>query len=368
MITRLFGGSGRLLRPTIIALLIFSVVQVCWWMWDQADYAHQIADNTRALYVDHLATARRLATAGVSAPDIHDYFPHIETDADGQLIISPKALAALEEQRHRHVVQYVAESGFFLIVLAACIAILWRGLHEEREVRHQQDNFLALVSHQFKTPLASLRLSVETLIKRQPPPDYTKELAHRMLEDLARLEGMVTKILDSARLDRGRVTFHDTRVELGAAVEHIAARLSELAQKHNVTLETAIPADLAIHADPIAVDNVLRNLVENAIAATARKGGKVVVSAKETHDGIDIVVCDDGIGFSEQESRKLFEKFQRIETEEPLSTTNTGLGLFIVRRIMHFEHGKVSAASAGPGQGAVFTVTWPTATKEGAAA
>jgi signal transduction histidine kinase len=189
-----------------------------------------------------------------------------------------------------------------------------------------------------------------------------------MLEDLARLEGMVTKILDSARLDRGRVTFHDTRVELAAAVEHIAARLSELAQKHNVTLETAIPSGLAIHADPIAVDNVLRNLVENAIAATARKGGKVVVSAKETLDGIDIVVSDDGIGFSEQESRKLFEKFQRIETDEPLSTTNTGLGLFIVRRIMHFEHGKVSAASAGPGLGAVFTVTWPTATKEGAAA
>ncbi len=353
MITRLFGGSGRLLRPTIIALLIFSVVQVCWWMWDQATYARQIADNTRALYLDHLAAARRLAAAGVATGQIHDYFRHIETDADGALVISPKALLALEEARHRHIVQYAAESGFFLIVLAACIAILWRGLHEEREVRHQQDNFLALVSHQFKTPLASLRLSVETLVKRQPPPDYAKQLADRML--------------DSARLDRGRVTFHDSLVDLAAAVEQIVARLSELAQKHNVTLKTDVPAGFAIHADPLAVDNVLRNLIENAVAATARKGGKVVVSAKQTREGIDVIVTDDGVGFSEQDSRKLFEKFQRLETDEPLTSTSTGLGLFIVRRIMHFEHGKVSAASAGPGRGAVFTVTWPAATNSGAA-
>src|SRR5262249_24986233 len=142
----------------------------------------------------------------------------------------------------------------------------------------------------------------------------------------------------------------------------------ELALKHNVTVEMAIPAGIAVHADPIAVDNVLRNLVENAIAATARKGGKVVVGAKETRDGIDVAVTDNGVGFTEQDSHKLFEKFQRIETEEPVSSTSTGLGLFIVRRIMHFEHGKVSAASAGPGRGAVFTVTWPAAGREGAIA
>src|SRR5262245_25749973 len=134
MVTRLFSGSGRLLRPTIIALLIFSVVQVCWWMWDQATYARQIAESTRVLYVDHLAAARRLASEGVAAPQIHDFFPHIEANAEGDLIISPTALAALEESRRRHVVQYIWESGFFLVVLAACIGILWRGLHEEREV------------------------------------------------------------------------------------------------------------------------------------------------------------------------------------------------------------------------------------------
>src|SRR6185436_19519936 len=126
----------------------------------------------------------------------------------------PAATNELEADRRAHVTQYTWESGFFLVVLAGCIGVLWRGLREEREVRRQQDNFLALVSHQFKTPLASLRLSAETLVKRQPPPDYTKQLCQRMIDDVARLERMVTKILDSARLERGRVEFQKARFDL----------------------------------------------------------------------------------------------------------------------------------------------------------
>ncbi|TAK97991.1 MAG: HAMP domain-containing histidine kinase [Rhodospirillaceae bacterium] len=361
MVTRVFPGSGRLLRPTIIALLVISVVQVCWWMWDQANYARQNMERVHALYVDDAVAARRLAATGMSTEAIHVLFPHIEADGDGNLIIAPEAVTALEDGRQKHITQYIWESGFFLCVLAACIAILWRGLHEEREVRRQQDNFLAHVSHQFKTPLASLRLSVETLVKRQPPPEYAQQLAQRMLDDLSRLEGMVTKILDSARLNRGRVIFHNTRIELAAAVDNVVSRVMDMAQKHNVTLQAEVPAGLAIHADPLAVENVLRNLLENAIAATARTGGKVVVSAKSDRDGIDVLVKDNGTGFTAEDGRRLFEKFQRIETGDQVSSTGTGLGLFIVRRIMHFEHGRVSASSAGPGRGATFTVTWPQA-------
>jgi signal transduction histidine kinase len=361
MIGRLFPGGGRLLLPTIIALLVFSVVQVCWWMWDQDNYARQTMERTQSLYTDDLIAARRLVDLGVSAEEVHQIFGHIEARSDGQLIISPAAVERLETARKRHITQYVFESGFFLFVLAACIAILWRGLHEEREVRNQQDNFLALVSHQFKTPLASLRLSVETLVKRQPSPEYAQQLAQRMLDDLGRLEGMVTKILDSARLNGGRVTFRNDRVELGAAVDHIVSRLGDFAARHNVVLKTDVPAGLAVHADALAVDNVLRNLLENAISATASTGGEVVLTAQRARDGIEVTVADTGVGFAPEDSQRIFEKFERIETNDPVSTTRTGLGLFIVKRIMHFQHGRVTASSPGRGRGATFTVTWPQA-------
>jgi signal transduction histidine kinase len=363
MFTRVFAGFGHLLRPTVIGLLIFSVVQVCWWMWDQADYAENVEADLVSLYSQDLAAARHLAVLGVSTSDVTRLFPHIAADVDGSLVISAGARTALENDRRRHVVQYVWESGFFLCVLAACIGILWRGLHEEREVRQQQSNFLALVSHQFKTPLASLRLSVETMIKRQPPPDYARQLAQRMLDDLSRLESMVTKILDSARLNRGHVAFNNTRVDLAAAVEHVVTRLAESARKNNVTIEMRIPQDAAIHADPMAVENVIRNLLENAVTATARTGGTITIAAKPGMSEVDIAVMDTGIGFSEDDGAKLFEKFQRLENGQPPAdvSTGTGLGLFIVRRIMHFQGGYVTAVSPGLGKGATFTVTWPKA-------
>ena len=361
MIARIFAGSGRLLRPTVIVLLIFSVVQVCWWMWDQSNYAREVMNATQSRFSDDLQAARRLMSLGVSTDELRNMFPHLETDAGADLTVAPAALAALEAARQRHVMQYVWESGFFLFVLAACIAVLWRGLHEEQEVQRQQNEFLALVSHQFKTPLASLQLSVETLVKRQPSPDYAQQLSQRMLDDLSRLEGMVTKILDSARLNRGQVTFHDTRVELAPAVDHVISRLRDAAEQFGVTLETQVPLDLAVHADPVAVENVLQNLVENAVNATMRDGGKVTVGARPGHNGIDVTVADTGVGFSAGDSAKLFMKFQRLEIDDPVSSTSTGLGLFIVDRIMHFQGGGVRAASPGAGKGATFTATWPRA-------
>jgi two-component system sensor histidine kinase SenX3 len=262
--------------------------------------------------------------------------------------------------------QYTWESGFFLIVLAGCIGVLWRGLREEREVRRQQDNFLALVSHQFKTPLASLRLSAETLVKRQPSPDYARQLCQRMVDDVARLERMVTKILDSARLERGRVDFQKSRIDLASAAGPIVAQLEETARERGVTLVNHISPGIEIAADPIAVDTVLRNLLENAIAATAERKGEVTINAAVVSDGVAVRVSDTGVGFVPGDARRLFEKFHRLDTGDRQSNGGTGLGLFIVERIMHFEKGRAEAFSDGPGKGATFSVIWPAAS--GAAA
>jgi signal transduction histidine kinase len=354
------ADSSRVIRLTLIGLLAFSVLQVCWWLVDQTHFAEGTTHQVRALYAADLTAARRLEALGAAPGEIAAIFPHIGRAPDGGMVITVAAAEELEVSRHSHIKRYTWESGFFLVVLAACIGALWRGLREEREIRRQQDNFLALVSHQFKTPLASLRLSAETFVKRQPPPDYARELSQRMIDDVVRLEDMVTKILDSARLERGRVQFQKTQVDLNGAAQQIITRLEDTARSHGVILESAIPTGLTITADPLAVDTVLRNLLENAIAASGNQGGnqggsqggdqtgRVTLSARSLPDDdeVEVTVVDTGVGFPQADGDRQ-------------ANGGTGLGLFIVARIMHFAGGRAEAVSAGPGKGAAFSVTWP---------
>jgi len=364
MATTLRSDPIRFLHIVMIALQVFAVAQVVWWLIDQRLYVGEYIEQVRSLYTHDVAAAQRLEAAGVSSSEITTIFPHLQVAGD-QVTVRPEAWAQVGEAQQGRINQYMWESGFFLVVLAAGIAVLWRGLSGEAEVRRKQDNFLAMVSHQFKTPLASLQLSLETMLRRQLSPERFQTLSQRMLDDLRRMENMVAKILDSARLDRGRVPLNRERIGMAEAVRHVLANVEEVARRENVTFAVEIPPDLDVYADPVAMDGVLRNLIDNAIAAVGpMKGGAVTITGRRTGASVEIEVKDTGIGFEPSESERLFEKFVRLDTAGGRDAAGTGLGLYIVRRFMHFEKGEAKAQSAGPGKGASFTVTWPAATTQ----
>lgn len=361
MATTLRSDPIRFLHIVMIALQVFAVAQVVWWLIDQRTYAEDLSLQLRTAYTYDAAAGQRLEAAGVAPSEIEAIFPHLHVRG-GQVSVKPEALAELEDAKSSRINQYTWESGFFLLVLAAGIAVLWRGLSGEAEVRRKQDNFLAMVSHQFKTPLASLQLSLETMLRRQLSPERFQQLSQRMLDDLRRMENMVAKILDSARLDRGRVPLNRERIGIAEAVRHVLANVEEVARRENVTFVVEVPPDLEVYADPVATDGVLRNLVDNAIAAVGQvKGGAVTITGRRADDSVEIEVKDTGIGFEPGEAERLFEKFVRLDTTSGRDAAGTGLGLYIVRRFMHFEKGEAKAYSAGPGKGASFTVIWPAA-------
>jgi signal transduction histidine kinase len=356
--------ATRVFQLTALALVMVAAVQDGWWLFDQGTQAMEKVREERALYSQQLAAAQVMLDSGISAERVHHALPAIAV-VNSRATLSSTAEEPLLNEAHRRIRQYAWEGAFFLLALGTCIFVIASALRAEARVIQEQDNFLALVSHQFKTPLASLQLSLETMAMRTLSPDQAHTLIDRMLSDLGRMEAMVTQILESVRLERGRVDLRSEPLDLSGAVTRVVAQFEERANKDNISITTDIARGLYVLTDPLALDVVVRNLLENAIAAiTPVGGGSITFVARRTATEIELAVKDSGVGFRPVDGTRLFEKFTRLHPGGGSSYYGTGLGLFIVRRLMQLAGGRVSAHSEGVGQGAQFVLTWPVAPVE----
>ena len=356
--------ATRVFQLTALALVVVAAVQVGWWLFDQRMNAMDRVEAERNLYARQVDAAQAMLDSHISANRVQQLLPGVAV-ANGRATLAPEVDASLLNQAHRRINQYVWEGAFFLIALAVCIGVIARALQAEAKVIQEQDNFLALVSHQFKTPLASLQLSLETMAMRTLSPDQARTLIDRMLSDLGRMEAMVTQILESVRLERGRVDLRREPLDLAGAVTRVVAQFEERAHKDKITITADIARGLYVLTDPLALDVVVRNLLENAMAAiTPVGGGTITFVARRSEQEIELAVRDSGVGFRPADGVRLFEKFTRLHPGGGSSYYGTGLGLFIVRRLMQLAGGRVSAHSDGVGQGAKFVLTWPVAPAE----
>lgn len=349
--------SARVFQLTALAMVVVSAVMVAYWIYALRSAAIEGSEAAHTLYSQQVEAAQAMLTAGISADRVRATLPGVVVNG-GQASLAPQVDRTLAAVKQRRINQFAWEGTFFLLVLAVCITVIARALRAEANVLHEQDSFLALVSHQFKTPLASLQLSLETMALRPLSPDQSGALIERMLADLARMEAMVTQILESVRLERGRVDLRREPVELAGAVARVVASLEDRAKRERVALSADIPRGVYVLADPLALDVVMRNLLENAISAVAPVGGGTVK--------VEVIVRDSGVGFRPGDGVRMFEKFTRLHPGGGSSYFGTGLGLFIVRRLMQLAGGRVSAHSDGVGQGAQFVLAWPAAPAEAA--
>ena len=356
--------NSRVFQSTALLLVVVAVVQVGWWLLDQYSRSREAEAAARTLYSQHILAAQTMLDAGIPEERVREILPGVQT-VDGRATLSPQVDASLRQERRARMNQYGWESAFFLVVLCACIAVIWRALRAEARALQEQDSFLALVSHQFKTPLASLQLSLETMSMRTLSPEQSRTLIDRMLSDLSRMETMVSQILDSVRLEGGRVDLKREPIDLASAVTRVVNHLEERAKHEKIRIEVDVPRGLEVLADPLAVDVVVRNLLENAIAAvTPVGGGTITLNARRVGNEIELTMRDSGVGFRPADSKLLFRKFSRLHPGGGSSYHGTGLGLYIVRRLMQLAGGRVSAHSEGLGQGALFVLAWPMARSE----
>jgi signal transduction histidine kinase len=319
--------STATLQRGFLVLLVVCAAQLAYWLWDEVRYTGVVTEQLRSAYT------------ALNVPD--------------------DALAQLDRDRARRLNRYGWEGAFFLAVLLAAMAVVLKALKEEAELRRRQEQFLAAVSHEFKSPLASLRLSVETLALRDPAAPQRAELLRRIQVELGRLERMIHNTLDTSRLATGGEPSPE-RVLVREIGDEMIEELREFAQECGVRITMDVPHALAVHADRDALRTVLRNLLHNAVKASPRES-EVAVSARAESGFAVVTVRDVGLGFEPSEATRLFEQFYRVDGDGRGRMQGTGLGLYLVERLTSHAGGRVGAESAGPGRGATFTVQWPLA-------
>ena len=240
------------------------------------------------------------------------------------------------------------ELGSLAAALDQMVDALETAIEEARASDAATRRFLADASHELRTPIAALQGSVETLLREQPERPERDRLEAAVARDSERLGRLVNDLLGLARLEA-----HPTRAAVDLA--SVARPLLEAARARapDATITLSADGDSTVRGDPDALERVLRNLIDNAVAAI-EPAGRVDVQVRRLNGYVQALVTDDGPGVPAHQRERVFERFVRLDPSKP----GHGLGLAIARRIAHQHHGDLSCDPAP--NGASFTLRLPT--------
>src|SRR5581483_1522439 len=230
-----------------------------------------------------------------------------------------------------------------------------------REIRRneQHDAFINAVTHELKTPVASIRLYLETLMSRSIEDRKRQEFYHAMLEDSERLLSTIEQVLRTGRLGPSTHLTNLTAINLHELLEGCVTRARKLYNLTPECVQYRPGLQVSIQGDSDEVQAALSNLLDNAIKYSDKTVRVTVETAKVESKYIAVRVKDEGIGIPKRELKRIFKRFYRIPGLSSKRTKGTGLGLYIVRSVAKRHSGQVWAESAGPGHGSTFVLQFP---------
>ena len=236
--------------------------------------------------------------------------------------------------------------------------LVFHDLTRLKQLERQREEFVANVSHELRTPLSLIKGYVETLLDgARDNPEVAERFLQIIERNANRLDLLIQDLLTISALESGRMKLELSPVDLHALADKVLNFLHTKAENKNVTLVNEVP-ELTLNADANRLDQVLANLVDNAIKY-GHAEGKVIVGGKKLADGaLEIFVRDDGPGIPAEALERVFERFYRVDKARSRDQGGTGLGLAIVKHIVHAHGGEVRVESE-LGNGATFFFTLP---------
>ncbi len=227
-----------------------------------------------------------------------------------------------------------------------------------RKLENVRRDFVANVSHELRTPLTVVSGFAETLSDPDVPVDRRTEFAQTILSNAQRMQRIVDELLDLTRIESGHWQPRPQAVDVDDVAREVFSHATRAAAEKGVSLRTSIPLEAkSVWADRTAIEQILSNLIENAIRHTT--DGSVTIETTKTDDSTEVAVVDTGLGIPEEHLGRIFERFYRVDPGRSRDSGGTGLGLSIVKHLAEAHGGRVSATSV-VGKGTKIEVSFPT--------
>jgi signal transduction histidine kinase len=247
------------------------------------------------------------------------------------------------------------EGGVLSALILAGATVIFVYWSKQHSLNRMQRAFVSNVTHELKSPVASIQLALETMAMRDLSTDRKQEFLSMMLDDTERLNTLIDRILGAARIEKRRGHYNLEPISMRHFLEDMLEQDRHLFEKdgHKVMLERGADAKVAL--DRASMRMALGNLIENAARYSPRNTIiRLRLHRDLRHCRVDVI--DSGLGIARKDLNNVFKMFWRGDGS---GASGTGLGLYIVRHIVRDHKGKVWAASAGPGRGSVFSVSLP---------
>jgi len=249
--------------------------------------------------------------------------------------------------------------GVTLVSAAQSALRARRRQYAMREVDQRKDEFLAMLGHELRNPLAPIRAASDLLRLPSLGPEKIQQTSEIISRQVKHMTGLIDDLLDLSRVSRGLVTLDETLLDarqiVTAAVEQVRPLVD--ARRHRVTIQ--MPGEAAfVHGDQKRLVQIVANVLNNAAKYTP-EGGDIAVALFADEDTVSYVVSDNGIGMAPQTIDHVFDMFAQAERSSDRSQGGLGIGLALVRNLVALHGGRVAAYSEGIGKGSRFTVTLP---------
>lgn len=278
-----------------------------------------------------------------------------EQSALSHQTIFQQKLSEIKQDSKLRDLQYLGEGGAFLLIILLSASFVFNAVRKQIKFTQQQQNFMLSVTHELKSPIAVVRLNIETLLKRKLPEDKKEDILRRTLAETNRLNRLSNNMLLASRFDSQKYELTKTTLNLSQLINKLIEETKS--RKIKQLIKQDISPNIIVEGDKLMLQIACSNIIENAIKY-APKDSEISIQLKQQGEQAILDFSDQGTGIPNKEKTKIFNRFYRIGNENTRSSQGTGLGLFLTKKIIQQHKGHIIAKDNFP-KGTIFEIKLP---------